>query len=479
MKTKKENNPKLSRRDFLKVGAAASAASAVSVSTAKEKAVVNKLDEKVKDSVIKENGSWLEFKESYKQFDQINVIQTTGPFNHRPEIIPKMMKLVFPNIEDTEPGFTQLDWALTKAASALKFKMETLLGKWDQDEYDFSMLDYKPAGDKTKDIDPAKGGIKNGRQIPPIYKVLESNFVYKKKYEFNSKKEAADAIKRAARLYGADLIGITKRDERFDYEKFYSPAKKVHGWEDIPFEPKSVIVLAFEMDYEAMAAAPTHVADAATGEGYSDMYKTAYQLSVFLKNLGYHAIPSTNDIGLSVPYAIQAGLGEYGRNGLLVTYKYGPRVRLAKVYTDFDFVEYDKPMQFGVLEFCKRCMRCADACPANCITKEEEPTFEPSFDTQGNWFVNPGTKKYYNETLKCFDFWSENGNGCSSCITSCPYNKPDFWHHRLVDKISALLPGPVHTFMKEMDKIFGYGNTYDKEALKKFWDSRGKEYLGH
>ena len=44
---------------------------------------------------------------------------------------------------------------------------------------------------------------------------------------------------------------------------------------------------------------------------------------------------------ISIPIAIDAGLGQLGRMGLIVTPKYGPRVRLAKVITDMPLVPND------------------------------------------------------------------------------------------------------------------------------------------
>jgi hypothetical protein len=53
--------------------------------------------------------------------------------------------------------------------------------------------------------------------------------------------------------------------------------KFFHGWERFPFEPKTVIVMAFEMDYEGIAASPSEVGAAAVGAGYSQMAKVSYQ----------------------------------------------------------------------------------------------------------------------------------------------------------------------------------------------------------
>ena len=51
----------------------------------------------------------------------------------------------------------------------------------------------------------------------------------------------------------------------------------------------------------------------------------------YIRNLGYQAIASMNDTSLAIPYALKAGLGEYGRHGLLITKEFGPRVRLGKI----------------------------------------------------------------------------------------------------------------------------------------------------
>ena len=34
-----------------------------------------------------------------------------------------------------------------------------------------------------------------------------------------------------------------------------------------------------------------------------------------------------------------------------------------------------------------------------------------------------------------------------------------------------VVTGPLHFFMKEMDKVFGYGVTNDPEKAKQFWNS--------
>jgi len=109
-------------------------------------------------------------------------------------------------------------------------------------------------------------------------------------------------------------------------------------WEDdFPFVPKSVIVFMVEMDYEAIATAPSWITDGAVGDGYGKAIKLSGQMAIFMRQLGYQAVASMNDLGVNVPYAVAAGIGEAARNGACITPEYGPRVRIAKVYTDFAF----------------------------------------------------------------------------------------------------------------------------------------------
>ena len=352
-------------------------------------------------------------------------------------------------IDPDTPGFSQLDWALKEGGFALT--------------------------EATTPGMPASipgTGLNAWRQVTEDERgPFEFHYLSNKKYEFQSPRFASAAIKKAASLYGADLVGITRRDPRWDYAGFVDPIhKKTLSWDDFPFEPKTVIVLAFEMDYEAYTTAPSYVSEAATGVGYSRMSKSSYQLAVFLKLLGYQSVSTGNDVGLNIPYAVAAGLGEPSRMGPLITQKYGPRVRISKIYTDLDFVEYDRPIAFGALEFCKRCKRCAEACPVQAITHGDEPTFEPAHGGE-TFFNNPGVKKFYNNNLECFKYWLEIYAGCGACIASCPYSKPDFWHHRFVERITELAPGPLHEAMTEMDGWFGYGNTQDGAAASAFWNS--------
>ena len=132
--------------------------------------------------------------------------------------------------------------------------------------------------------------------------------------------------------------------------------------------------------------------------------------------MGYKALSCGNDTALSIPIAIDAGLGQLGRNGLLITKEFGSRVKLVKIFTDLP-LKYDKPKDFGVTEFCKTCFKCAKECEADAISKEKEPTFEVH-----NISNNKGVLRWAVNAEKCYNYWLENGSECSTCIVVCPYN---------------------------------------------------------
>jgi len=225
------------------------------------------------------------------------------------------------------------------------------------------------------------------------------------KYEVDDPHKMRACIKRAARLFGASLVGICKVNRDWLYTEA-----------DIPEKFENAVILAVEMDADGIATSPAVTAAAATGVGYSKMAFILACVGEFIRNLGYEAIQCGNDTALSIPLAIDAGLGELGRNGLLITPQCGPRVRLCKLFTDLP-LEPDKPVEFGVKEFCKKCKLCAKNCMAGAISMGNEPSFKIACRSN-----NPGALKWYVNVELCYQFWCENGTDCSTCIKVCPYN---------------------------------------------------------
>ena len=192
----------------------------------------------------------------------------------------------------------------------------------------------------------------------------------------------------------------------------------------IPPEYEWAIVMAIRMDASAIRTSPAFPAATAVGIGYSRMAFTIACLAEFIRNLGYKAIPMGNDTALSIPLAIDAGLGELGRNGLLITPEYGPCVRLCKVLTDLP-LKPDKPIEFGAAEFCRQCRRCAEACEVGAIQLAPEPSFDVVCRSN-----NHGILRWAVNHDKCYSFWVQNGADCSTCIAVCPFTPCTAADHR-------------------------------------------------
>ncbi|MHA1768925.1 MAG: reductive dehalogenase [Candidatus Thorarchaeota archaeon] len=269
--------------------------------------------------------------------------------------------------------------------------------------------------------------------------------------------ELTDMVKKAARFFGAADVGIAELDRNWLY------TKNRRGEEyEIPESITHAVVMLIEMDYDALSTSPAFTSSAATGLGYSTMAFVELELASFIQRFGYDAIACGNDMALSVPLAIDAGLGQYGRHGLLITKKYGPRVRIAKVLTDMPLIADSPDMGFcqSVIRFCETCEKCATNCPSQSIPYGKERTWTGS--TRSN---NPGIKKWYVDVEHCYGFWTENGSECSNCIRSCPYNKKDGALHRSVVWVVQHMPW-MNRVVVRMDDLLGYGKQKDGS---KFW----------
>jgi reductive dehalogenase len=218
--------------------------------------------------------------------------------------------------------------------------------------------------------------------------------------------------------------------------------------QEIPEGLNRVIVTAQAMDYDLIRTVPSALSGAATGLGYSHDALVVLSIAQYIRNLGYNAVASMNDTALAIPLAIKAGLGEYGRHGLLITKEFGPRVRLGKIFTDMPLAT-DQPIRFGVKEFCDICRRCADGCPVKAI-----PHGAPSAQVHNQSNIQ-GVKKWTVDGEKCFGYWAAQNTECSICIRVCPFNK-DFakWWHRVGRWLAGTL---LRRLMLALDKRLGYG----------------------
>jgi len=278
-------------------------------------------------------------------------------------------------------------------------------------------------------------------------------------------------IKKVATYFGADLVGICRLDRRLVYSHTYQwlgdedvfdseEILEKHEPQEISEEYQYAVVMGFEEDYNMIKYFPTYIADAATSMGYSRMAITNAYLSTFIRGLGFKAIDcTTNDVALTIPMAMQAGLGELGRNGLLITPEFGPRLRISKIITDLPLVA-DAPIEFGVTEFCSVCKKCAKSCPSQAIIDGERTT-EPHNASNGS-----GELKWPINAERCRAYWGRIGKPCTICIGVCPFNKHMNWFHRtvrwFVDNVRW-----ADSFYVKMDDLLGYAKP---RKADNFWE---------
>ena len=280
------------------------------------------------------------------------------------------------------------------------------------------------------------------------------------KWRISDPVKMTQIIKKAALYMGASSVGVCRIDQRWIYSHRFDPRTLEHfAIDNIPESFEYAIVMLHEMDYTLMRTAPAYGENAATGMGYSRMAFTASSMAHFIRDLGYQAIPCGNDTTLSIPMAIDAGLGEIGRHGILIAPGFGPRVRISKVLTNLPLVA-DKPIDIGVRRMCEVCGKCAEACPGKAIS-HDDPTYEGP--TLSN---NHGIYKWYINPEKCFQFWVRNRGDCANCIRVCVFNKPNTWFHNIVRWHVKHLPWFDSIYLWG-DDLFGYDK---RMKMHKVWE---------
>ncbi|MFO7666877.1 MAG: 4Fe-4S double cluster binding domain-containing protein [Desulfobacterales bacterium] len=182
----------------------------------------------------------------------------------------------------------------------------------------------------------------------------------KSSYDYTEK------LKRKIKKWGADLSGIADLEPLKELE--VNPPDLLDGFT----RAVSIAVMLPVAVFEQIKDRPTPL--------YASVYQTAnrmldemaFKISVLLQIDGYLSLPvpasqvldRKNWTGAISHKAVarMAGIGWQGKNLLLITAKYGSRVRLVTVLTNAP-LKVDGPVK----NRCGECTMCRDACPVGAI----------------------------------------------------------------------------------------------------------------
>jgi ferredoxin len=234
-----------------------------------------------------------------------------------------------------------------------------------------------------------------------------------------SEEKNTQFIKQVIAYLGSDHCGIAALNQSYVYSHT-GRGPDVYG-KKIVLDHRYAVVFAVEMDLAMVAAAPKAPVVVETGKQYVEAAKISIIMANFIRRMGYSArahIAGSNYQTVLPPLGWEAGLGELGRIGTLITSKYGPRARLGLVTTSLP-LKPDKPKIIGIQNFCEKCQKCAVNCPAQAIPhgkKEEEN----------------GVLKWVLNREECYRYWRKAGTDCAMCMYVCPYSKPANLFHNFI-----------------------------------------------
>jgi Pyruvate/2-oxoacid:ferredoxin oxidoreductase delta subunit len=211
--------------------------------------------------------------------------------------------------------------------------------------------------------------------------------------------DLTEAIKEKARELGFIEVGITYFDHRYTFS-----SKKDHT----TYYP-NIICLAYEQDFEPTQTIPSVDAEIVHSSTYRTEGAAALELGNFIRSHGYHAqvTGSGDSPGPYIPMFVEAGLGQLGACGYLLTPHVGNRCRLVSVTTDAN-VTHDAPIDYGMHAFCQVCQVCVNRCPGRALMRDKI------------WWRGLEKNKLYFK--RCRPVMARY-LGCGICMKTCPVQK--------------------------------------------------------
>lgn len=249
-------------------------------------------------------------------------------------------------------------------------------------------------------------------------------------------------IKDLAAYFGALHVGVTRLQPHHVYSHIGRGPGEYSA--QVEIDHQFAIAITVEMDHGMIGPNPALQGSMESAHQYVESARVAVQLAASIRQLGYPARAHIDgSYRVICPLvARDAGLGEIGRMGLLMTPSHGPRVRLAVVTTNLPLLVDKRAPDASVLDFCSICKKCADCCPSQSIPFGDREEID-------------GALRWRIDTDTCFRYWMESGTDCGRCMSVCPYSHPNNPAHNLV-RLFVNRSGFARRAVLAMDDFF-YG----------------------
>lgn len=273
-----------------------------------------------------------------------------------------------------------------------------------------------------------------------------------------------DEIIKISNKLGINLIGFCKLEYFKDLENILKEKEnlnlktsfEVGNIDDKTFknsEYSSAIVIGIpykKINTSGRKKDEAYFSSVAVGADYHIILKDKLKfISEYLNDLGYKFfIGVDNNIYNERYLAYKAGLGFFGKNGMLINDKYGSFFYIGIILTNALF-EYNKPIN----KKCYECNKCIESCPTKAISEKY---------IDGNKCLSYITQKK-NLTKEEETFINECVYGCDICQNVCPHNKD-------VEEINAKFIN-INSFLNMSEEE--YKNIYKNNSS--FW--RGKKII--
>lgn len=245
------------------------------------------------------------------------------------------------------------------------------------------LLPAAPEMAKALSRTPALASVRGGRPAAPVSSA--------------SAQQLTDQIRAEAQRLGMSAVGFAPYDPKYTFAEYAD--RHDHG---------TVIVCVYEQDWQATQTAPSARSERAAFRAYAGLIARAVALAEFVERQGYRARPhSFTGEAVAIHYGVEAGLGQLGLNGQLLTPAAGSRARLSLITTDAQLV-HDEPVDYGIHAICDACQACVRRCPVGAIPNHRAE--------------HRGVRKIKIKTERCFPVVAT-AEGCAVCMKVCPVQR--------------------------------------------------------